>query len=160
MILPDYYSEDCWVSYYDMTEASINRLEELALQLKRDDPDNISEGTLKALFEHMGVTWPEGSYIKPSPILGKLIVRNTQENLEVFYKCLSVMDVQPYQIEIELVFLACERRQISALGPDGVSAAALTALWTNGQAELLAAPRVLTQPSQEEALAKPLAVPA
>jgi type II secretory pathway component GspD/PulD (secretin) len=110
----------------------------------------MGRGWIKVVFLGNGCRLANrGARLSMFQALGKLTVRNTEENLAIFENILSLLNVQPYQLELELVFLACERRQISALGPDGVSAAALMALWTNGAAELLASPKVLTQSGQE-----------
>jgi type II secretory pathway component GspD/PulD (secretin) len=109
---------------------------------KNDDPD------LKAFFSEMGVEWPTGSYISYIRGMGKLTVANTEANLAVFEEMLDMLNVKPYQLEIELAFLACDRQQITKLGPDGITTASLLELWTDGDAELLAAPRVLTQSGQ------------
>ena len=152
MIMPwNVLDEPIEVRLYDVLPTSISRLQDLRSVFSDKQPDGGYEGEdeLKLFFSEMGVDWPTGSRIKHIRGLGKLAVGNTEENLEVFENVLSILNLQPYQLELELVFLACDRRQISALGPDGVSAAALMALWTNGAAELLASPKVLTQSGQE-----------
>ncbi len=147
------------VRLYDVLPSATCRLRELGSAIRQDQQGNFvaTKGTggsgpdeldLVSFFEEMGAPWPTGSYIKYVSGLGKLIVANTEENLAIFEDVLSMLNVQPYQIEIELAILACDRQQISELGPDGVTAPALTALWTSGKAELLAAPRVLTQSGQ------------
>lgn len=134
---------------YDIMPTAICRLQEIGSTLRHDQPDAYEDDdNLKTYFSDLGVSWPTGSSIKFMRAIGKLSVANTEENLQTFERCLAKLNVWPYQIEIELVFLSCDRRQISDLGPDGVSVASLTALWTNGDAELLAAPRVLTQSGQ------------
>ena len=133
---------------YDVLETAVTRLQEIGSDL-RGDQTNAYDNDLKIFFLEMGVSWPRGSYIKTMPGLGKLVVGNTEENLQAFENCMAILRVQPYQLEIEIVFLACDRQQISDLGPDGVTAASLAELWTNGKAELLAAPRMLTKNGTE-----------
>ena len=53
----------------------------------------------------MGVEWPDRSSIKFIRPIGKLVVANTLENLTVFEKVLSILNVVPYQIEIEARFV-------------------------------------------------------
>ncbi len=153
------------VRLYDVLSSSIYRLRDIGSSMRQNqqgafnklmgprawvkDEDDLN---LKSFFEEMGVPWPTGSYIKYVHGLDKLTVANTEENLAIFEDCLAMLNVHPYQIEIELAILAFDRQPLAELGPDGVSTAALTALWTSGQAELLAAPRVLTQSGQAAAI--------
>jgi len=71
---------------------------------------------LRAFFEEMGVRWPTGSSIKFIRGLGKLVVANTQENLAVFESILSILNVVPYQIEIEARFIEVAQTDVDSLG--------------------------------------------
>lgn len=71
---------------------------------------------LKAFFSEMGVTWPAGASIKFLPAIGKLVVANTSENLTVFEKILSVLNVVPNQIEIESRFVEVNQTDLDSLG--------------------------------------------
>ncbi|MFW6151758.1 MAG: hypothetical protein ACOC6C_02165, partial [Verrucomicrobiota bacterium] len=79
-----------------------------------DQPEE--EGGWKDGFREMGVDWPEGSSIKYVGSIGKLIVANTAENLAVLEQILSVINVVPYQIEIEARFVEVRRGDLSSLG--------------------------------------------
>jgi hypothetical protein len=137
------------VRTYDILPRAVTRLREVGSALQSNQTGEDTEAyDLKAFFSDLGVPWPTGSYIKYVSGLGRMAVGNTEENLAIFEKVLKTLNVVPYQIEIELAFLACDRQKILTLGPDGVTKEALTALWTSGQAELLAAPRVITQSGQ------------
>jgi general secretion pathway protein D len=71
---------------------------------------------LKALFSEFGVEWPDNSSIKYVQGLGKLVVANTLENLTVFEKVLSILNVVPYQIEIEARFVEVAQTDVDSLG--------------------------------------------
>jgi hypothetical protein len=117
-----------------------------------DDSSSVQtsqDHTWKRFFAQMGVPWPEGSAIKHIRIIGKLIVSNTRSNLEIFERVLATLRVEPSQIEVEVQFVAFDLAQVSKLGPTGATAAALTALWTNGLGTLIAAPRVITTAGAE-----------
>ena len=70
----------------------------------------------KKFFAEMGVEWPEKSQIKYVAGIGKIIVANTAENLAVFEKVLSVLNVVPYQIEIEARFVEVAQTDVDSLG--------------------------------------------
>ncbi|MFZ4394762.1 MAG: hypothetical protein ACOYOU_03955 [Kiritimatiellia bacterium] len=106
---------------------------------------------LKKSFGNLGVSWPNGSYIFCRPLVGRLEVCNTRENLECFERVLVEMGVTPRQIQIDLQFVAFDLTNINRLvasGP-GINTASLTALWASGRGELLAAPTVVTKAGQE-----------
>lgn len=107
---------------------------------------------LKRLFAARGVTWPDGSYIRYLPIIGRLTVANTETNLALFWNALIGFFVVPFEIQIEVDFVAFEKTDLAKLGAGGICQEALMDLWTNGQAELIAAPRVLTKPGQEASI--------
>ncbi len=146
------------VRKYDVLPSSAHRLIDLGSKMRQDgfltmesnNKQNDKDGDiLKSFFSEMGVPWPTGSYIKYVRGISKFVVGNTEENLAIFEDVLSTLHIQPYQIEIEVTFLACDRQLISDLGPDGATSATLTNLWANGQAGFLAAPRVVTGNGQQ-----------
>jgi len=73
-------------------------------------------GNWKAFFQEMGVQWPVGSAIRYIPSIGKLMVANTSENLEIFEKRLEDLNVLPSQIEIEARFVEVKQADLSSLG--------------------------------------------
>ncbi len=60
---------------------------------------------LKGYFSNMGVNFPKGSSITYNPAIGKVIVANTADNLVVFERILSELNVVPKQVEIEARFV-------------------------------------------------------
>jgi general secretion pathway protein D len=74
------------------------------------------EDNWKQLFKDMGVQWPDGSSIRHVPAIGKLMVANTAENLTVFEKILSEINVVPNQIEIETRFVEIAQFDSNSLG--------------------------------------------
>jgi general secretion pathway protein D len=70
----------------------------------------------KAFFRELGVNWPDGSSIKHVPSIGKLMVANTAENLDVFEERLSALNIVPHQIEIEARFVEVRQTDLSSLG--------------------------------------------
>ncbi len=119
---------------YDVLPSAIQRLQDLTAgagarrqpQARRGSGDFLTiEGgadlggedvDLRAFFEEMGVRWPAGSSIKFIRGLGKLVVANTQENLAVFESILSILNVVPYQIEIEARFIEVAQTDVDSLG--------------------------------------------
>jgi len=114
---------------YNVLSSAIGRLEELSAAVKsstRGSGDFMGmestgdlggqEVDLKVFFAEMGVEWPEKSSIKYVRGLGKLVVANTLENLTVFEKVLKVLNVVPYQIEIEARFVEVAQTDIDSLG--------------------------------------------
>ncbi len=71
---------------------------------------------LKELFAQMGVQWPEGSFIKHVPAIGKLMVANTENNLAIFEEKLAVLNVVPSQIEIETRFVEVQQTDLNSFG--------------------------------------------
>jgi hypothetical protein len=91
------------------------------------------EVDLKAFFTEMGVEWADRSSIKFVRGLGKLVVVNARENLRVFEKVLSMLNVAPYQIEIEMQFVSFDRVDIAKSCTTGVTKESLTALLESGR---------------------------
>ncbi len=75
-----------------------------------------TRGDWKDFFAEMGVGWPQGSSIKYIPTIGKIIVANTAENLTVFESVLGVLNVVPFQIEIEARFVEVGQHDLDSLG--------------------------------------------
>ena len=115
---------------YDVLSTAITRLQELSSAVtseRRDSGGDFlaleggggvggEEVDLKAFFTEMGVEWPDNSSIKFVRGLGKLVVANTLENLTVFEKVLSILNVVPYQIEIEARFVEVAQTDVDSLG--------------------------------------------
>ncbi len=70
----------------------------------------------KTVFEEMGVEWPRGSKIRHIESIGKIVVANTLDNLEIFEQVLKEINVVPSQIEIEARFVEVQQSDLDALG--------------------------------------------
>jgi general secretion pathway protein D len=117
---------------YDVLPSAITRLQELSsavtsgnnrmrgagdfIQIEGSGGGGGEEVDLKGFFTEMGVEWPSKSSIKFVRGLGKLVVANTLENLTVFEKVLSILNVVPYQIEIEARFVEVAQTDVDSLG--------------------------------------------
>ena len=119
---------------YDVLPSAIARLQDLSsavapragaaarrgasdfLALQGGEPLAGEDVDLRSFFEEMGVQWPARSSIKFVRGLGKLVVANTQENLAVFESILSILNVVPYQIEIEARFIEVAQTDVDSLG--------------------------------------------
>lgn len=73
-------------------------------------------GDLKTIFDGMGVKFPKGASITYNSALGKVIVANTAENLAIFEKLLSELNVVPKQVEIEARFVEVNETDLRELG--------------------------------------------
>ena len=105
---------------------------------------------LKTFFADMGVAWPEGSSIRRMPSIGRLVVKNTPENLARFEEVLATLNLPPNQIEIEVQFVEFNMEDIDALSRQGmITVEGLQALRQQGKFRLIAAPKVVTQAGQE-----------
>jgi type II secretory pathway component GspD/PulD (secretin) len=108
------------------------------------------DAALKAAFAEFGVTWPQGSSIKYVPVIGKLFVVNTAENISKSEEVINSLRVVPCQIEIEVQYSEFDLSDIDAIARQGkVIADALNALRQKGKARLVHAPRVVTQSGSE-----------
>ncbi len=87
-----------------------------------DDPWQLSGGERKAnddwktFFGDLGVAWPDGSSIKYMPTIGKLVVRNTPDNLATLEQVLGALNVTPFQVEIEVRFVEVSQLDLNSLG--------------------------------------------
>lgn len=72
--------------------------------------------TIKDVLEQSGVPFPAGSKIFLDQRTGTLIVRNTPSNLAIIEEILHILDVTPYQIEIEARFVQLSSDTAKDLG--------------------------------------------
>ncbi len=70
----------------------------------------------KKFFGELGVSWPEGSTVQHMPTIGKLVVRNTSENLSTLETVLAVLNVTPRQVEIEARFVEVMQGDLESMG--------------------------------------------
>ncbi len=71
---------------------------------------------LQSSFEKMGVRFPKGSSITYNSAIGKVIVGNTADNLAVFERLLTELNVVPKQVEIEARFVEVNETDLQELG--------------------------------------------
>ena len=71
---------------------------------------------VKEFFERTGVPFPVGTSITYNQAISQLIVANTPENLEVFERILSRLNVVPNQVEIEARFVEISQDDLEELG--------------------------------------------
>jgi len=134
MIVPEDVAEtDIIHRMYDVLPTVVTRFQELGAAVGLGQPQQrdfggfqpmpaagaagaAGEPDWKTFFTEMGVEWPARSSIRYVPQIGKLIVANTAENLAVFERVLSVLNVVPFQIEIEARFVEVQQTDIDSLG--------------------------------------------
>jgi general secretion pathway protein D len=75
-----------------------------------------SKLTVKDVLEQSGVPFPIGSKIFLDQRTGTLIIRNTPSNLAIIEDVLRILDVTPYQIEIEARFVQIKDETARELG--------------------------------------------
>jgi type II secretory pathway component GspD/PulD (secretin) len=115
-----------------------------------DEDRRNQNASWKELFAALGVSWPAGSSIKYLETIGKLRVCNTKENLDKLGQVLRELNCTPRQIQMDVQFVAFDLTNIAHIAATGkINTATLTALWTNGCGELLAAPTVVTKSGAE-----------
>jgi type II secretory pathway component GspD/PulD (secretin) len=77
---------------------------------------SMKKSDVKDFFEKSGVQFPKGTSISYNPTISQLIVANTLENLEVFERILSRLNVIPNQVEIEARFVEIAQDDLEELG--------------------------------------------
>jgi hypothetical protein len=113
----------------------------LAASTGREDSD------LKEFFAGFGMTWPEGSWIRQLPSFGKILVRNTPENMATFEGIICVLGPDfPSEIDVEMQFVEFALSDIEVLARKGlIDCDSLVQLRRAGKGKLLCAPKVVTQ---------------
>jgi general secretion pathway protein D len=71
---------------------------------------------VRKFFEDAGVAFPPGANITYNDRLSLLIVSNTPENLELFERVISQLNVIPSQVEIEAKFIEITQSNVDELG--------------------------------------------
>jgi len=77
---------------------------------------SIKKSDVKEFFIKAGVPFPVGTSITYNPSISQLIVANTPENLEIFERILSQLNVVPNQVEIEARFVEVSEDALEELG--------------------------------------------
>ncbi len=111
---------------------------------------------LQLILEDLfGVSWPPGSHVRYiGHELNQILARNTPDNLRLIEEALESLLWSPLrQIEIQIEFVEYSMTDIDALArEDKLSADSLLALWRQGKAKLLHAPRIIAQSGQDSAV--------
>ncbi len=71
---------------------------------------------VRQFFMEAGVPFPPGSTVTYNERISTLIVKNTPENLELFERILTALNVIPYQVEIEAKFIDIAQDDLEELG--------------------------------------------
>lgn len=72
--------------------------------------------TIKDVLEESGVPFPSGSKVLLDKRTGTLIVRNTPQNLQLVEEVLKMLDITPFQVEIEARFIEITQGTAQELG--------------------------------------------
>ena len=83
---------------------------------KNDDGEENEERDWKEFFSLLGVKWPEGSSIFYVKTVGRLFVKNTQDNLAEFENVLAQLNQQVTLVEIETRFIEVCQDDLNSLG--------------------------------------------
>jgi len=83
---------------------------------KDDEGDENEERDWKEFFSLLGVKWPEGSSIFYVKTVGRLFVKNTQDNLAEFENVLAQLNQQVTLVEIETRFIEVCQDDLNSLG--------------------------------------------
>ncbi len=81
-----------------------------------DDGEENEERDWKEFFSLLGVKWPEGSSIFYVKTVGRLFVKNTQDNLAEFENVLAQLNQQVTLVEIETRFIEVCQDDLNSLG--------------------------------------------
>jgi len=147
MIEPKGWSldEDWCTRSYNIPQALTDSLfGSRAGQASAADPNQV----WKAFFDQLGVTGPDFATFEYLPMIGKLRVTNTPENLAIIETVLEEFALR--MIEVEMQIHAFRAKDIERLRLAGdVSVEALMALRQKGKAKPVAMATVLTKSGQE-----------
>ena len=83
---------------------------------KSEEGEENEERDWKEFFSLLGVKWPEGSSIFYVKTVGRLFVKNTQDNLAEFENVLAQLNQQVTLVEIETRFVEVCQDDLNSLG--------------------------------------------
>ena len=90
----------------------------------------MGKGDWQEFFTRLGVAWPEGSSIEYFPSFGKLVVKNSLENLRALEDILIDGPMIPFQVEVQMDFIQFTMDDIDRLAREGnLTSTALLDLW-------------------------------
>jgi predicted small secreted protein len=97
MIVPFVYPMgEIVISVYDFLPSTVERIQNCQPELfETNMPPATAENSWKKFFSESGVSWPCGTYIKPLPLIGKVVVCNTYQNLAVFEQVMEAINTYP-----------------------------------------------------------------
>jgi type II secretory pathway component GspD/PulD (secretin) len=137
---------------YDLPPSFADRIEASASSFMDGDGLDKDRHWMN-FFREMGVQWPKGSSVRYDSSASKLFVVNTGENLRILDLVFSELGPGSvsFQIEIEVQFVEFQLTDLDRLAATKgiIDAQTLRALWQQGKAELLYAPKVVTQAGEE-----------
>lgn len=107
------------------------------------------ERTMVDFLSDLGIAWPSGSSARYISAFERLVVCNTRKNLDDIGRIVTTGGCATPEIQIDLQFVSFDLANIARVAVSGITTEKLTALWTNGCGELLAAPSVITKTGQE-----------
>jgi Flp pilus assembly secretin CpaC len=104
---------------------------------------------LQQHFVECGVTFPEGSFIRFNSRINRLFSRNTEENQALIKHLLFTWGILPYQVQLDLAYVAFEKSAVDELAKASATAtpkaADLQALRRKGSGKTLAATTTITR---------------
>lgn len=100
---------------YDFSPSTVERIQSYQPELFATNlPPATTEEKWKQFFSDLGVTWPTRSSINPVPIIGKVVVYNSPQNLDSFENIIEAIATYPPR-----------SGRFSLVSTDGVSPSAL-----------------------------------
>lgn len=103
---------------------------------------SMSRGDVKKFFTDAGVPFPTGTSITYNPSISQMIVANTAENLEIFERILTQLNVIPSQVEIEARFVEIGQNDLEELGLEWILTDNYEIASKNGNAPLAGQERI------------------
>ncbi len=100
----------------DMTSMQTSGFGGAANRRNNDAEEESQERDWKEFFSLLGVKWPEGSSIFYVKTVGRLFVKNTQDNLAEFENVLLSLNQQVTLVEIETRFVEVCQDDLNSLG--------------------------------------------
>jgi hypothetical protein len=81
---------------YDLLPSTVEKLQNYQPELFSTNlPPAVAEDRWKLFFSELGVTWPSSASINPVPLIGKVVVCNTYQNLVSFEQIMETINSYP-----------------------------------------------------------------